>query len=152
MGRVDDIAKRFSLAGVLDEDRQAKQRFPVEIEVAAIDHPANVAYSMDEDGIKKPAESIRKRRPHRHPHGASKPDGGFRCCLARRKAAHALLAKDNPAFGRMPCRIVEGVSDDQAVTSRTPRTITTRELNVIRAGQGHVGLGIQVDERMPRTR
>lgn len=37
MGRVDDIAKRFSLAGVLDEDRQAKQRFPVEeIEVAAI--------------------------------------------------------------------------------------------------------------------
>ena len=45
MGRVDDIAKRFSLAGVLDEDRQAKQRFPVEeIEVAAIeDHPANVA-------------------------------------------------------------------------------------------------------------
>ena len=37
-GRVDDIAKRFSLAGVLDEDRQAKQRFPVEeIEVAAIE-------------------------------------------------------------------------------------------------------------------
>ncbi|MFR7651019.1 MAG: chromosome partitioning protein ParB, partial [Eggerthella lenta] len=62
MGRVDDIAKRFSLAGVLDEDRQAKQRFPVEeIEVAAIeDHPANVAYSMDEDGIKSLAESIRK--------------------------------------------------------------------------------------------
>ena len=60
MGRVDDIAKRFSLAGVLDEDRQAKQKFPVEeIEVTAIeDHPANVAYSMDEDGIKSLAESM----------------------------------------------------------------------------------------------
>ena len=30
MGRVDDIARRFSLAGVLDDDRLAKERFPVE--------------------------------------------------------------------------------------------------------------------------
>ena len=134
MGRVDDIAKRFSLAGVLDEDRQAKQRFPVEeIEVAAIeDHPANVAYSMDEDGIKSLAESIRKDGLTDIPMVRRKPDGGFQMLSGhRRKAAYALLAKDDPAFGRMPCRIVEGVSDDQAVTLLHTANYFTRELNVI---------------------
>lgn len=89
MGRVDDIAKRFSLAGVLDEDRQAKQRFPVEeIEVAAIeDHPANVAYSMDEDGIKSLAESIRKDGLTDIPMVRRKPDGGFQMLSGHRRKA-----------------------------------------------------------------
>ena len=150
MGRVDDIAKRFSLAGVLDEDRQAKQRFPVEeIEVAAIeDHPANVAYSMDEDGIKSLAESIRKDGLTDIPMVRRKPDGGFQMLSGhRRKAAYALLAKDNPAFGRMPCRIVEGVSDDQAVTLLHTANYFTRELNVIERAKATQALGIQV-ERM----
>ena len=150
MGRVDDIAKRFSLAGVLDEDRQAKQRFPVEeIEVAAIeDHPANVAYSMDEDGIKSLAESIRKDGLTDIPMVRRKPDGGFQMLSGhRRKAAYALLAKDDPAFGRMPCRIVEGVSDDQAVTLLHTANYFTRELNVIERAKATQALGIQV-ERM----
>ena len=45
MGRVDDIAKRFSLAGVLDEDRQAKQRFPVEEEAGTSKIYRAVKYS-----------------------------------------------------------------------------------------------------------
>ena len=150
MGRVDDIAKRFSLAGVLDEDRQAKQRFPVEeIEVAAIeDHPANVAYSMDEDGIKSLAESIRKDGLTDIPMVRRKSDGGFQMLSGhRRKAAYALLAKDDPAFGRMPCRVVEGVSDDQAVTLLHTANYFTRELNVIERAKATQALGIQV-ERM----
>lgn len=144
MGRVDDIAKRFSLAGVLDEDRQAKQRFPVEeIEVAAIeDHPANVAYSMDEDGIKSLAESIRKDGLTDIPMVRRKPDGGFQMLSGhRRKAAYALLAKDDPAFGRMPCRVVEDVSDDQAVTLLHTANYFTRELNVIERAKATQALG-----------
>ena len=65
----------------------------------------------------------------------------------RRKAAYALLAKDDPAFGRMPCRIVEGVSDDQAVTLLHTANYFTRELNVIERAKATQALGIQV-ERM----
>ena len=155
MGRVDDIAKRFSLAGVLDEDRQAKQRFPVEeIEVAAIeDHPANVAYSMDEDGIKSLAKSIRKDGLTDIPMVRRKPDGGFQMLSGhRRKAAYALLAKDDPAFGRMPCRIVEGVSDDQAVTLLHTANYFTRELNVIERAKATQALGIQVERMRAENR
>ena len=133
MGRVDDIAKRFSLAGVLDEDRQAKQRFPVEeIEVAAIeDHPANVAYSMDEDGIKSLAESIRKDGLTDIPMVRRKPDGGFQMLSGhRRKAAYALLAKDDPAYEKMPCRVIEGIDDERAVTLLHAANYFTRALTV----------------------
>lgn len=133
MGRVDDIAKRFSLAGVLDEDRQAKQRFPVEeIEVAAIeDHPANVAYSMDEDGIRSLAESIRKDGLTDIPMVRRKPDGGFQMLSGhRRKAAYALLAKDDPAYERMPCRVIEGIDDERAVTLLHAANYFTRALTV----------------------
>ena len=150
MGRVDDIAKRFSLAGVLDEDRQAKQKFPVEeLEVSDIeDHPANVAYSMDEDGIRSLAESIKKDGLTDIPMVRRKPDGSFQMLSGhRRKAAYALLARDDPAFERMPCRIVEGVSDDQAVTLLHTANYFTRELNVVERAKATQALGIQV-ERM----
>ena len=150
MGRVDDIAKRFSLAGVLDEDRQAKQRFPVEeIEVAAIeDHPANAAYSMDEDGIASLAESIKKDGLTDIPLVRRKADGGFQMLSGhRRKAAYALLAKEDPAFGRMPCRIVEGIGDDQAVTLLHTANYFTRQLNVVERARATQALGVQV-ERM----
>ena len=77
-----------------------------------------------------------------------KPDGGFQMLSGhRRKAAYALLAKDDPAFGRMPCRVVEGVSDDQAVTLLHTANYFTRELNVIERAKATQALGIQV-ERM----
>ena len=55
--------------------------------------------------------------------------------------------QDDPAFGRMPCRIVEGVSDDQAVTLLHTANYFTRELNVIERAKATQALGIQV-ERM----
>ncbi|MFR1638120.1 MAG: ParA family protein [Eggerthellaceae bacterium] len=103
-----------------------------EIEVAAIeDHPANVAYSMDEDGIKA-SRSPSGRTAHRHPHGPPKarrrlPDavgtqaqGGLRAaCQGRpRVRAHAL-----------PHR--RGRQHDQAVTLLHTANYFTRELNVI---------------------
>ena len=150
MGRVDEIARRFSLAGVLDEDRQAKQKFPVEeLEVNHIeDHPANVAYSMDMEGIRSLADSIRKDGLTDIPMVRRKPDGSFQMLSGhRRKAAYALLAEDDPAFAKMPCRIVEGVSDDQAVTLLHTANYFTRELNVIERAKATQALGIQV-ERM----
>ena len=47
----------------------------------------------------------------------------------------------------MPCRIVEGVSDDQAVTLLHTANYFTRELNVIERAKATQALGIQV-ERM----
>lgn len=152
MGRVDDIAKRFSLAGVLDDDRQSRQRFPVEeIEVASIeDHPANDAYSMDADGIGALAESIRKNGLTDIPLVRRKPDGGFQMISGhRRKAAYALLAKTDPAYARMPCRVVEGVDDDQAVTLLHTANYFTRQLNVVERARATQALGIQI-ERMRR--
>ena len=37
----------------------------------------------------------------------------------RRKAAYALLAKDDPAYERMPCRVIEGIDDEVAVLANT---------------------------------
>lgn len=150
MGRVDDIAKRFSLAGVLDDDRQSRQRFPVEeIDVASIeDHPANDAYSMDAGGIGALAESIRKDGLTDIPLVRRKPDGGFQMISGhRRKAAYALLAKTDPAYARMPCRVVEGVDDAQAVTLLHTANYFTRQLNVVERARATQALGIQV-ERM----
>lgn len=158
MGRVDNIAKRFSLAGVLDDDRQAKQRFPIEgIEVAAIeDHPANEAYSMDGAGIESLAESIAKDGLTDIPLVRRKPDGGFQMISGhRRKAAYALLAGRDPAFARMPCRVADGVSDEQAVTLLHTANYFTRELNVVERARATQALGIQIErmrEADPSTR
>jgi ParB family chromosome partitioning protein len=150
MGRVDDLARRFSLAGVLDEERQSKERYPVEeLEVSEIeDHPANGAYSMDPNGIRSLAESIRKDGLTDIPLVRRLPDGGFQMLSGhRRKAAYALLAEDDPSFSRMPCRIVEGITDDQALTLLHTANYFTRELNVIERAKATQALGIQV-ERM----
>ena len=62
MASVSDIAKGFTISGLIDADARTRERFRVvEIPVAEIeDHPANVAYSMDEEGIRDLAASIRK--------------------------------------------------------------------------------------------
>ena len=60
MARV--TASGFSISGLLDSKSQTQGRYPVEeIPVSEIlDHPANVAYSMDEAGIAQLARSIRE--------------------------------------------------------------------------------------------
>lgn len=42
-----------------------------------------------------------------------------------------LLAKRDPAFAKMPCRVADGVSDEQAVTLLHTANYFTRELNVV---------------------
>ena len=150
MGRVDSIARRFSIANVLDESAEAKSRWPIlELEVADIrDHPANVAYSMDEEGICNLADSIKRDGLTDIPMVRRMPDGGYQMLSGhRRKAAYALLAKTDPAFRRMPCRIVDGVSDEQAVTLLHTANYFTRELNVVERAKATQALGLQI-ERM----
>ena len=48
----------------------------------------------------------------------------------RRKAAYALLAKDDPAYERMPCRVIEGIDDERAVTLLHAANYFTRALTV----------------------
>ena len=69
MSSTSDVAKAFSISGLLDEKSKTRERFPVlEIDVNDIAvHPANVAYSMDASAIKQARELDRTRRPHRPP-------------------------------------------------------------------------------------
>ena len=55
MASVSDIAKGFTISGLIDADARTRERFRVvEIPVAEIaDHPANVTYSMDAEGIRR---------------------------------------------------------------------------------------------------
>lgn len=73
--------------------------------------PSNAVYSMDEASIEALAASIEK-------------DGLTDLPLVRwrlisdhrRRAAFGLLAKKDSAYRKMGCRIVEDITDEQAVT------------------------------------
>ena len=60
MSSARNVAEGFSITGLLDESSKTRERYPVvEIDVSTIaDHPANVAYSMDREAIRKLAASI----------------------------------------------------------------------------------------------
>ncbi len=146
MGRVDDIAKRFSLAGVLDENARARERYPIsEIEVAQIaDHPDNCAYSMDEEAIRALAESIRRDGLTDIPLVRRMDDGTFQMISGhRRKAAYAMLSGEDDAFSKMPCRIIEGLSDEEARTLLHTANYFTRELTVMERARATRALGIE---------
>ncbi len=68
----------------------------------------------------------------------------------RRKAAYRLLAEDDESFARMPCRIVEGVTDEQAITLLHTANYFTRELSVTERAAATRALGEEV-ERMRRS-
>ena len=68
----------------------------------------------------------------------------------RRKAAYRLLAEDDESFARMPCRIVEGVTDEQAITLLHAANYFTRELSVTERAAATRALGEEV-ERMRRS-
>lgn len=118
MSSPSQVAAGFTITGLLDGASRTRGRYPVsEIAVADIaDHPANAAYSMDPAGIAELAESIRE-------------DGLTDLPLVR-KAAYALLAKDDPAYERMPCRVIEGIDDERAVTLLHAANYFTRALTV----------------------
>ena len=147
MAGVEEIARRFSLAGVLDDDARVRERYPIsEIEVADIaDHPGNAAYSMDEGAIRSLAESIRRDGLTDIPLVRRLDDGSFQMISGhRRKAAYELLAREDPSFSRMPCRVIEGIGDEEALTLLHTANYFTRELTVIERARATQALGIEV--------
>ena len=149
MASVSDIAKGFTISGLIDADARTRERFRVvEIPVAEIeDHPANVAYSMDEDGIRDLAASIRKDGITDLPLVRRLADGGYQMISGhRRKAAYRMLSEDDPAFEKLPCRVVDGMSDDDALMLLHTANYFTRELNVLERAEASRALGTEVAE------
>lgn len=127
------VAAGFTITGLLDGASRTRGRYPVsEIAVADIaDHPANAAYSMDPAGIAELAESIREDGLTDLPLVRKVGDGSWQMVSGhRRKAAYALLAKDDPAYEKMPCRVIEGIDDERAVTLLHAANYFTRALTV----------------------
>ena len=149
MASVSDIAKGFTISGLIDADARTRERFRVvEIPVAEIaDHPANVAYSMDEDGIRDLAASIRKDGITDLPLVRRLADGGYQMISGhRRKAAYRMLSEDDPAFEKLPCRVVDGMADDDALVLLHTANYFTRELNVLERAEASRALGTEVAE------
>ena len=133
MSSPSQVAAGFTITGLLDGASRTRGRYPVsEIAVADIaDHPANAAYSMDPAGIAELAESIRQDGLTDLPLVRKVGDGSWQMVSGhRRKAAYALLAKDDPAYERMPCRVIEGIDDERAVTLLHAANYFTRALTV----------------------
>ena len=149
MASVSDIAKGFTISGLIDADARTRERFRVvEIPVAEIaDHPANVAYSMDEDGIRDLAASIRKDGITDLPLVRRLADGGYQMISGhRRKAAYRMLSEDDPTFEKLPCRVVDGMADDDALVLLHTANYFTRELNVLERAEASRALGTEVAE------
>ena len=70
----------------------------------------------------------------------------------RRKAAYAMLAEGDPEFERLPCRVVDGMSDEDALVLLHTANYFTRELNVIERAEASRALGAGVAELRNRTR
>ena len=133
MSSPSQVAAGFTITGLLDGASRTRGRYPVsEIAVADIaDHPANAAYSMDPAGIAELAESIRADGLTDLPLVRKVGDGSWQMVSGhRRKAAYALLAEDDPAYERMPCRVIEGIDDERAVTLLHAANYFTRALTV----------------------
>ena len=133
MSSPSQVAAGFTITGLLDGASRTRGRYPVsEIAVADIaDHPANAAYSMDPAGIAELAKSIRADGLTDLPLVRKVGDGSWQMVSGhRRKAAYALLAKDDPAYERMPCRVIEGIDDERAVTLLHAANYFTRALTV----------------------
>ena len=149
MASVSEIAKGFTISGLIDADARTRERFRIaEIPVAEIaDHPANVVYSMDEDGIRDLAASIRKDGITDLPLVRRLADGGYQMISGhRRKAAYRMLSEDDPAFEKLPCRVVDEMSDDDALVLLHTANYFTRELNVLERAEASRALGTEVAE------
>ncbi|MDO5000579.1 MAG: ParB/RepB/Spo0J family partition protein [Bacteroidales bacterium] len=148
MSKLSDIARNFTISGVIDENTRTQNEYPVrKIPVADIaEHPDNIAYSMEEDGIRALADSIAKDGITDLPLVRKMPDGSFQMLSGhRRKAAFALLAQEDSAYASIPCRIIEGISDAQASTILHSANYFTRHLNVTERAAATKALGIEVD-------
>ena len=144
-----DVAEGFSISGLLDAGSQTASRFPVrEIPLSDIKvHPGNVAYSMDEEGIARLAESIRRDGLTDLPLVRRLQSGGFQMISGhRRMAAFGLLFQQDPSYSKIPCRIASDVSDEQALVLLHTANFFTRSLTVTERAAATKALGIQVEQ------
>lgn len=128
-----EVSEGFSISGLLDAGSQTASRFPVrEIPLFDIqEHPGNVAYSMDEEGIARLAESIRRDGLTDLPLVRRLQGGGFQMISGhRRMAAFRLLSQQGPSYSKIPCRIASDVSDEQALVLLHTANFFTRSLTV----------------------
>ena len=113
-----DVANGFSISGLLDAGSRTAGRFPVkEIPLEDItEHPGNIAYFMEDEGIARLAESIKRDGLTDLPLVRRMRGGGFQMISGhRRMAAYRLLAQESPSYSQRPCRIAADVSDEQAL-------------------------------------
>ena len=148
MSSPSDVARGFSISGLLDSASRTNGRFRVvEIPVGDIaDHPGNAVYSMDEAGVRALAESIKENGLTDLPLVRKLPDGSWQMISGhRRKAAYALLAEEDPAFAKLPCRVAEGVDDARALALLHSANYFVRALTVTERAAATRALGLEVD-------
>lgn len=144
-----EVANGFSISGLLDASAQTANRFPVkEIPLNDIsEHPGNVAYSMDEEGIARLAESIERDGLTDLPLVRRLQGGGFQMISGhRRMAAFKLLAQQGPSYSKLPCRVIADISDEQALVLLHTANFFTRALTVTERAAATKALGIQVEQ------
>ncbi len=147
MSSASDVAAGFSISGLLDAGAKTRSKYPVaELDINAIeDNPENAVYSMDEASIEALAASIEKDGLTDLPLVRKLPDGLWQLISGhRRRAAFRLLAQKDPAYRKMGCRIVEGITDEQAVSMLHAANYFVRELTVAERAAATRALGAQV--------
>lgn len=147
MSSASDVAAGFSISGLLDAGAKTRSKYPVaELDIEAIeDNPANSVYSMEEAAIEALAESIEKDGLTDLPLVRKLTDGRWQLISGhRRRAAFRLLAAKNPAYRKMGCRVVGGITDEQATTMLHAANYFVRELSVAERAAATKALGAQV--------
>lgn len=142
-------AASFSISGLLDSQSKTRERYPVvEIETDAIqDHPNNAIYSMDETEIERLAESIKRDGLTDLPLVRKLPDGQWQMLSGhRRKAAFTMLSINDHRYDKMPCRVVDSISDAQALTLLHTANLFTRQLSVTERAAASRALGVEVEQ------
>ena len=146
MSSLKDIAAGFTISGLLDENARTRSAYPViEIPVGEIaEHPGNVAYSMDPAAIAALAGSIRRDGLTDLPLVRRCADGSYQMISGhRRRAAYALLAAEDPRFERIPCRVIEGITNAQARTLLHTANYFVRALSVTERAEATRALGLE---------
>lgn len=149
-----EVANGFSITGLLDLQAKTRERYPViEISVADIcDHPNNAIYSMDESEIAKLARSIEKDGLTDLPLVRKLDNGSWQMLSGhRRKAAFSLLSETDLRFEKMPCRVVDSVTDAQALTLLHTANLFTRQLSPTERAAASRALGTEVEQMRATT-
>lgn len=148
MSSPSDIASGFSISGLLDESSKTRERYPVvEIDVSSIEgHPGNIVYSMDERSIRNLARSIKKDGLTDIPLVRKLDDGSWQMISGhRRLEAYRLLAAEDGSFSKMPCRIVENITDSQAITLLHTANYFVRALTITERARATEALALEVE-------